>query len=100
MKKKRSKEEFLPIGDAIRNLLNSYHLENKFDEAQVLASWEKLVGTPIANRTQRIFIRNKVLYVEFKTASMKNDFLLHKPKVMELFQKEFGSSVLSDIVIL
>jgi predicted nucleic acid-binding Zn ribbon protein len=94
------KGEFLPIRDAIRDLLNSYHLEGKFDEAQVVASWERLVGGPIARRTRKVFVKNKVLFVEFKTAAMKNDFLLHKSKVLELFQKEFGNQVIVDIAIL
>ena len=99
MKNKRNKEEFLPIKDAIRGLLNSYHLESKFDEAQLVASWERLVGAPVARRTSKVFIKKKVLYVEFKTAAMKNDFHLHRAKVLELFQKEFGQ-IINDIVIL
>ena len=100
MKNRKSKEEFLPIRDAVRDLLSSYHLESKFDEAQVVASWEQLVGAPIASRTERVFIKNKVLYVQFKTAAMKHDFLLHKQKVLDLFQRQFGNNVIRDIVIL
>lgn len=96
---KRNKEEFLPIKDAIRGLLSSYRLESKFDEAQVVASWERLVGAPIAKRTRKVFIKNRVLFVEFKTAAMKNDFHLHKSKVLSLFQKEFGQ-IIQEIVIL
>ncbi len=98
--KGKGKDDFLPIKEAIRDLLNSYHLESKFDEAQVVTSWERLVGGPIARRTRKVYIKNKVLYVEFKTAAMKNDFLLHKSKVLEVFQKEFGQQVIRDIIIL
>ena len=96
---KKNKEEFLPIKDAINDLLSSYHLESKFNEAQLIASWERLVGIPVAKRTRKVFIKKKVLYVEFKTAAMKNDFLLHKAKVLEVFQKEFGP-IITDIVII
>ena len=99
-KDKGKKGEFLPIRDAIRDLLNSYHLEGRFDEAQVVASWERLVGGPVARRTRKVFMKNKVLFVEFKSAAMKNDFLLHKAKVLELFQKEFGKEIITDIAIL
>lgn len=100
MKNRKAKEEFLPIKDAIRDLLSSYHLESRYDEAQLVASWERLVGTPIAKRTRKVFINKGVLYVEFKTAVMKNDFLLHKSKVLEVFQKEFGQRIVKDIVII
>jgi predicted nucleic acid-binding Zn ribbon protein len=100
MSDKKGKNEFQTIGDAIRGLLNSYRIETKFDEANLLASWERLVGGPIATRTKKVFIKDKILFVEFKSPSMKNDFLLHKSKVLQVFQSEFGAHVVRDIVIL
>jgi predicted nucleic acid-binding Zn ribbon protein len=100
MSDKKGKHEFQTMGEAIRTLLNSYRIESKFDEATLIASWERLVGSPIAKRTKKVFIKDMVLFVEFKSPSMKNDFLLHKSKVLELFQKEFGREVVRDIIIL
>jgi predicted nucleic acid-binding Zn ribbon protein len=100
MNDKKGKGEFQTVGDAIRGLLNSYRIEAKFDEANLLGSWERLVGGPIAKRTKRVYIKDKTLFVEFKSPSMKNDFLLHKSKVLEVFQKEFGAHVVKDIIIL
>jgi predicted nucleic acid-binding Zn ribbon protein len=100
MSTKKPNQEFQTVGQAIRSLLNSYRIESKFDEASLIASWERLVGAPIAKRTQKIFIKDHILFVQFKSPSMKNDFLLHKPKVLEVFQKEFGQNVVKDIVIL
>jgi len=96
----KKNNEFQTVGEAIRGLLNSYKLQSKFDEANLIASWERLVGAPIAKRTGKIFIKDHILFVEFKSPSMKNDFLLHKPKVLEVFQKEFGKDVVKDILIL
>lgn len=96
----RDKHEIQSVGDAIRQLLHTFRIETKFDEASLVSSWERLVGTPIARRTKKVFIRNAVLYVEFKTPAMKNDFLLHKNKVLDLFQKEFGASIVKEIIIL
>jgi predicted nucleic acid-binding Zn ribbon protein len=100
MNGKKGNEEFQTVGQAIRSLLNSYRLESKFDEATLVASWERLVGAPIAKRTKKIFIKDHTLFVEFKSPSMKNDFLLHKSKVLEVFQKEFGHALIKDIIIL
>jgi predicted nucleic acid-binding Zn ribbon protein len=100
MRDKRGKGNAQSIGEAIRSLLNSYHIETKFDEAAIVASWKDLVGIPIANRTKKVFIRNKVLFVEFTTPAMKHDFLLHKAKILELFQQRFGKKVVNDIIIL
>lgn len=88
------------MGEAIRELLNSYRLTAKFDEASLVNSWERLAGKPIARRTRKLQIRNKVLFVELDSPSMKQDFLLHKAQVLELFKKEFGAGVIADIVVM
>src|SRR5689334_16028941 len=98
--KGKGKDEFQSIGDAVRQMLGTFRIDSKFDEATLIASWERLVGGPIARRTKKVFIKDKILFVEFKSPSMKNDFLLHKSNVLELFQKEFGREVVRDIIIL
>jgi predicted nucleic acid-binding Zn ribbon protein len=100
MSSRKSKSEIQTMGQAIRELLNSYRLTTKFDEANLLASWERLAGRPIAKRTKKIYIRNKVLFVELDSPSMKHDFSLHKGQVLELFKKEFGAGIITDIIVM
>jgi predicted nucleic acid-binding Zn ribbon protein len=88
------------IGQAIQELLKSYHLKSKFDEASVVASWERIVGKPVAKRTKKVFVRNKVLFIELDSPSMKHDLNLHKGQIIELFQKEFGTDVIKEIFII
>jgi len=88
------------MGQAIRELLNSYRLTSKFDEANLISSWERLAGKPIARRTRKVFIRDKVLFVELDSPSMKHDFSLHKGQVLELFKKEFGAGIIADIIVM
>jgi predicted nucleic acid-binding Zn ribbon protein len=98
MKKDNNKEEFQPVGSAIRNLLNSYNLSTKFDEASLINSWERIAGRPIAKRTRKIFIRNKVLFIEFDSPTMRHDFSLHKQQVLDMLQKEFGAGIITEII--
>lgn len=88
------------IGDAIQHLLSSFHIKSKFDEANLIASWERLAGKPIAKRTKKLYIRGKVLFVELESPSMKNDLNLHKRQIIEILQKEFGVDVISEIVLM
>lgn len=96
----KKKDDFQTLGGAIRELLNSYHLSNKFDEANLISSWERLAGKPIARRTRKIFIKNKVMFVELDSPAMKHDFNLHKNHVLELFRKEFGAGVINEIIVM
>jgi len=99
-KRNQSKDEFQPLGDAIRQLLSSYHLTSKYDETNLINSWEKIVGKPIAKRTKKVFIKNKVLFVEFDSSSMKNDFALHKGHIVEMLKKEFGDQIVTEIIVM
>lgn len=96
----KKKDDIQSIGSAIRELLNSYHLSTKFDEANLISSWERLAGKPIARRTRKIFIKNKVMFVELDSPTMKHDFNLHKHHILELFRKEFGAGVIDEIIVM
>jgi predicted nucleic acid-binding Zn ribbon protein len=94
------KHDIHSLGDAIRQMLNSYQLSTKFDEANLINSWERIAGKPIASRTKKLYIRNKVLFVEFQSPSMKHDFHLHKNEVLEMLKKEFGAGIITDIIVM
>jgi predicted nucleic acid-binding Zn ribbon protein len=94
----RKKGEYQSVGEAIRDMLNAYRLESKFNEANLVDSWERLVGKPIARRTRKLYIRNRVLYVEFDSPTMRHDFSLHKADVLALFRREFGPDVINEII--
>ena len=88
------------IGQAIQGLLKSYHIKSKFDEVSLVTSWERIVGKPVAKRTRKVFVRNKVLFVELDSPAMKHDLNLHKSQIIELLQKEFGPDVVKEVVIM
>jgi predicted nucleic acid-binding Zn ribbon protein len=100
MPKKPDKSNTHHIGDAIQELLRSYRLKSKFDETTIVSSWERLVGKPIAKRTKRVSVRNKVLFVELDSPAMKSDLNFHKTQILALFEKEFGKDVIKEIVIM
>lgn len=96
----RSKDNLHPIGEVIRELLNTYHLQTRFEEASVIGSWDRVVGAPVAKRTRQLYIRNRILYIRLDSPSLKNDFLLNKSHVLELLRKEFGPDSVADLVLL
>ncbi len=100
MATRKKRDEIQSVGQALQDLLQTYRLKDRFDEKSVLASWERLVGKPIAKRTKRIWLKNSVLFVEFDSPTIKSDFSFHKTKVIEVFQKEFGKESVREIIIM
>ena len=100
MARDEKKDDIQHIGQAIRQMLNEYHIKSRFDEANLVASWERLVGKPVAKRTRKVYVRNKVVFVELDSPSMKHDLNLHKSHILEVFSKEFGDDSVADLVIM
>lgn len=87
------------IGEAIRGMLRQFRLSQKFDEQSLIASWERLVGKPVARHTVRLNIRDKVLFVQLDSPSLKNDLHYSKQRLLEVIEAEFGKGVIRDIVL-
>jgi predicted nucleic acid-binding Zn ribbon protein len=94
------KSETSTVGEAMHELLNTYRLKAKFEQTQLINSWERLMGEPIARRTDKIYISNRKLYVKLKSASLKQELSMSKSKILSIFLKEFGEVIVEDVVFL
>ena len=100
MKKNSSKRNSntTTVGEAIEDLLKVYHLENKFDQKSLVQSWPKLMGATIANRTGKIYFKNKVLFVEITSPPLKTELNMSKSKVMKILQESAGQGLIEEII--
>lgn len=98
--KNARKAETSTIKSAMHELLNAYKIQDKFNATQIIASWERIMGEPIAKRTEKIFMKDKKLYVKINSGALKQELSLSKQKVKDLFLKEFGEDALVDVVFI
>jgi predicted nucleic acid-binding Zn ribbon protein len=97
---KARKGEVSTLKEAMQELFKAYRLQDKFDEKQLVASWGRIMGAPIAKRTTSIFINKKKLYVTLNSGPLKQELNYSKHKVLELIWKEFGKEVVEDVVFM
>lgn len=93
------KSEPASIGDAVKEMLKAYRIEDKFDETNLINQWEKVMGTPIAKRTNRVYIHNKKLYVYLNSAPLKHELNMSRDKILVLLTKEFGKPIVNEVII-
>ena len=94
------KAEPTSLKEAIDQMYKTYNLKRKVDEGTVIGAWEKLMGTPISSRTTKLFFKDKKLIVELSSAPLKQELILSKHKIIELFAKEIGAGVVEDVAFL
>ena len=88
------------LKDVFKSMLESYRIDSKFKEAQVINEWGKIVGKPIADRTSKVFFKDQKLIVELSSAPLKHELNHSKDKIIELFEERFEPGVIKEIVFL
>lgn len=88
------------IGDAVKDMLKSFNIEQKFNETNLINSWERVMGLAIAKRTTKIYIKDKKLYVHLSSAPLRHELNMSKNKILVLLAKEFGQPIVNEVILL
>ncbi len=94
------KADTYTLKEAINELLNAYKLRGKYNETYLIASWSRMMGAAIANRTGKIYISNKKLFVQITSAPLKNELAMSKSKIIEILNREAREEVVEDVIFL
>ena len=86
--------------EALSDWLGAYGKKAKFNQTHLIVSWERLMGKTIAKRTERIFFKDKKIFIKLTSAPLKHELNLAKSKVLELLQKEYGTELFNEVVFL
>lgn len=88
------------LKEAMAQLLKVYRLQGKFDETNVIAAWEDVMGVAVANRTKEIFIKDRKLFVRIESSVIKNQLVMMRSLIIENLNQKSGNVVVTDIVFL
>jgi len=91
------KSDTSSVKEAIDAMLDSYKLRGKFDQTKLINSWESMMGKPIARRTEKIFIKDGVLFVKLNSAPLRQELTIAKTKVLEILHRNFDKGVVADV---
>lgn len=88
------------LGEAIREMIQTFGLEQKLAETKLLASWEKTMGKTIAKHTTRIYINKKKLYVHLNSSVLREEMSYAKEKIVKMMNEAAGSEVIEEVALL
>nr|WP_304608491.1 DUF721 domain-containing protein [Pontibacter anaerobius] len=84
----------------MKALMQAYRLDGKLSEVQLVQNWEKIMGKPIALKTQQLYFKDGKLFVKLTSAPLKHELNMSKSKVIEILNTEAGNNVVKDIIFL
>jgi len=89
-----------PFKEAIDMMLDKYSLRNRFDQSFVVAHWDKIMGSAIATRTKKVYIKDQILFLQIESAPLRNELVRAKSKIIELINREMGTNLVEDVVFI
>lgn len=89
-----------PLKEAIDEFLKSFKLTQKYNETYVIAYWEQIMGKSIATRTEKIFVKNGVLYLKISSAPLRSELLMAKSKMIKLLNQEMQNELIKEVVFI
>jgi len=86
--------------EAFEKWLEVSRLRSKFDESSIIAAWPDIIGRGIANRTEKIYIHDKKLFVKVESAVIKNELVMMRQQIVTNVNEYAGRTVVEECVIL
>ena len=96
----KRKADIQPIGESLKALMQAYRLDGKLSEVQLVQNWEKIMGKPIALKTQQLYFKDGKLFVKLTSAPLKHELNMSKSKVVDLLNRAMGDEVVKEVVFL
>jgi len=87
------------IGEALDDMVREFRLKPKLNESRLKDNWRRIVGNTIANHTSNVSLKSGKLYLTVDAPSLKQELTYSKEKIRDLFNKEFGETVITDVII-
>jgi len=94
MRKKNTQK----LSDVIQAFVKEKNLQKKFDEIDVISSWEKILGKTVSSYTERVSLYNGILFVKMKSPVVKNELMMMKEDIKKRLNEEAGSEAVKKIV--
>lgn len=92
IRKKEQKLESL-----IQQFMRQQGLETPLNEYRAVQAWPDIVGSAIARYTGQIFIRNSILYVQIRSAALRENLTHQRTLLAQRVNSQVGAQVIQEI---
>ncbi len=89
----------ISLQDAIQQFLNKSRLKSGIQALRIENIWEEVMGKTIAKYTDKIQIINHTLYISSTVATLKNELLYQKEKIIERVNEALGEKLVKEVVV-
>jgi predicted nucleic acid-binding Zn ribbon protein len=87
-----------PLGDVIHDYLKSLDINNKLQEIRLIDNWPKVVGLSVAKKTEKLFIKNRVLFVYLNSSIVRSELQRIREGLIKALNDQAGMKLIDEII--
>lgn len=99
MKKYEKRQNTQSIGDAFNHFMRVNGKEELMWEVKAEEAWHTVMGKFFEKYTDKVEVRQRVLYVKINSPAMRQELTFGKSKIIENINEEIKSNFLIDVKI-
>ena len=86
-----------PVGQLLQEMMKAYRMNDKLDETTVKNNWGDLVGEMVAKNTEKLYIKNNILYVQITSPTIRLEVSYHVSMILERIHHLLKNKDIKDI---
>lgn len=95
---KARKTNTTTMKEAVYDLLNTYRIKNKYDEAHIVQAWGDLMGEEVAKRTEDVYIKDHAIFIKVSSPPLRNELLMQKTDILRRLNQNLGKEKLKEVI--
>lgn len=95
-----SDKPYLSLGEAIQAFLDKHGLKDEASVQKVIGDWEFLMGSAVAQNTEKIWFNKGVLYVKISSPIWKSELQMARLKIKEMINTRIGEAIIQEVRII
>jgi predicted nucleic acid-binding Zn ribbon protein len=86
------------LSEVLNDFIGTFNLEQKLREARVMNAWDEILGPSFSSHTQRMYIRDRILFVQVNSAVVRNELIMMRERLVKALNEKAGKKVIEQII--
>lgn len=87
------------IGEVLQQFLKQNRLDKKLHYAEIIGSWESIVGKLVAQHTKNMYFHENKLILELDSPALRNELLMQRSEIVKKVNTLAGEELIKEVVL-
>lgn len=91
------KKNEVSISEAIKMFMKEYGMEERVLQSVAIDTWDKQMGAYLSKYTEKIYVKNRIMYVKLNSPALKKELSFGKNKIVTHINEDMGEEFIQDL---